>query len=128
MTGMALQLAVSVAGIALMVGFCWLLFGGAEATLSAQSAAARLERDVPGFRAGRAALGRDARAALVEDARDGAVYLVLARGDGMVTRKLARGTRMTRDGERLALTLGEFTLKHAALELRDAAEWEARLA
>lgn len=128
MSGMAVQLAISLTGIALMVGFCWLLFGGAEAALTADGAAARLARDVPGFRAGRIALGRDARAALVEDARDGAIHLVLARGDGMVTRKLARGIRTARDGERLALTLGEFTLKRAALELPDAAEWEARLA
>ncbi|HWA91568.1 MAG TPA: hypothetical protein VG889_16135 [Rhizomicrobium sp.] len=124
---MALQLAVSLAGIALMVGLCRLLFGAGETTLSAGSLTARLARDVPGFRAGRIAIGRDARAALVENASDGAVWLALARGDGMVTRKLARATNVVRDGERLALLLNEFTLKRAELDLADAADWEARL-
>jgi hypothetical protein len=69
----------------------------------------------------------DGRAALVEDARDGAVYLAVARGDGVVTRRLARGTRIARDGERLMLGLKDFTLKRAELILADASGWETRL-
>lgn len=128
MGGQAIQLAISLVGIALMVGLCAALFGSRSAALSAPAVAQGLARDVPGFRTGRIALSRDGAAALAEDAQDGAVYLALARGDGMVTRKLARGTTVTRDGERLALALNEFTLKQAAVELADAADWQARLA
>ena len=128
MNAQLLQLAISLVGIALMVGLCMALFGSRSAALSAQAVAQGLARDVPGFRAGRIALSRDGGAALAEDAQDGTVYLALARGDGMVTRKLARGTALTRDGERLALALNEFTLKRATFELADAADWEARLA
>lgn len=126
---MVLQLAISLIGIALMVGLCWALFGLGHAPIAdAGAVGADLARDVPGFRAGRCALSRDRLAALVEDARDGSVYLAVARGDGMVTRKLARGIALARDGERLTLDLREFTLGRAALELDDAAWWERRLA
>jgi hypothetical protein len=126
---MVLQLAISLAGVALMVGLSWALFGLRDAPIAdADTVRASLARDVPGFRAGRFALSRDAGAALVEDAADGAVYLAVARGDSLVTRKLARGTKLARDGDRLTLDLRDFTLKRAALELDDAAWWERRLA
>lgn len=128
MNPLVLQLAVSFIGIALMIGLCWALFGGGDTLLDgAETAAARIARDVAFFRPGRAALSRDRRAALVEDARDGEVYLAVVRGDGIVTRKLSRGVAVTRDGERLHLMLDDFTLNGAELELSDAAFWEARL-
>jgi len=121
-----LQLGISVLGIAMMTGLCWLLFGHRDAALTdASQAVDEIAREVPGFRATRAALSRDARAALVEAGAD--VYLAVVRGDGVVTRKLAPGTAVTRDGDRLALSLQDFTLKRAALELDDAPYWEARL-
>lgn len=128
MGGQVVQLAISLAGIALVVGLCAALFGAESAALSAQAVAQSLAQDVPGFSAGRIALSRDRRAALIEDAQGGAVYLAVARGDGIVTRRLARGVGVTREGERLALALNEFTLSQATFELADAAEWQARLA
>jgi hypothetical protein len=128
MNAQILQLAISLGGIALMVGLCLFLFGAKVAALSTDAVAACLARDVPGFRAGKVALSRDGTAALVEDARDGTVYLALARGDGVVTRRLMRGTALRCDGEELELLLNEFTLKRARLELADAGDWAARLA
>jgi hypothetical protein len=56
-----LQLLISVAGIAVMVGLFRLLFGGREASLGNIAAVAeRLARDIPGFRAGQVVLSRDA--------------------------------------------------------------------
>jgi hypothetical protein len=128
MNAQALQLLISVGGITLMVGLCAALFGRAGKPLSDASAAAEsLARDVPGFHAGRMALSHDARSALIEDARDGAIYLAVVRGDGLVTRKLGRDALGGRDGDRLMLNLRDFTLRKADLELADAASWEAAL-
>ncbi len=119
------QLLISIGGIALMVGLCAALFGWREMPLDLDAALRRLALDVPGFRAGRT--GRDARAALIENAADGSIHLVLVRGDGLIARKLPRDAGIARDGRRLSLALGEFTLERAELELTDAADWEARL-
>jgi len=126
MNAQLLQLLLSLGEVALMVGLCFALFGRAPAP-AAHAFDARLAVDVPGFRTGRRAFSADGRAALVEDARDGAIYLAVARGDGVVTRKLSRTTRVSRDGERLTLRLKDFTLKGAELTLADASDWEARL-
>ena len=126
MNAQLFQLLLSLGEVALMVGLCLLLFGRAPAP-GTQAFDARLAADVPRVRAGRRAVSGDGRAALVEDARDGAIYLAVARGDGVVTRKLSRRTRVSRDGERLTLGLQDFTLERAQLMLADASDWEARL-
>src|SRR5665213_3974249 len=108
-----------------MVAICWALFGRAVASLSgADAVAAALARDVPGFRIGPATLSLDARAALIENARDGSIYLAVMRGGDVVTRKLARGFVLARNGDRLELRLNDFTLRKAELDLSDAATWE----
>jgi hypothetical protein len=128
MNAQVLQLLISVGGIAVMVGLCRALFGHTTTPLpDADALAEKLAHDIPGFRAGRIALSRDAEAALAEDLRDGAVYLVLARGDGVVIRRLVRGIGVARDGQRVALQFRDFTLKGARLDLADAEGWETRL-
>jgi hypothetical protein len=127
MNAQALQLLISVVGILLMVGLCRALFGRGGATLTNAIAAQKLARDIPGFRVGRTALSRDARAALIENLADGEAYLAVQRGDDLVTRKLARGLGVIRDGARLFLTLDDFTLPKAELDIADAADWEIRL-
>jgi hypothetical protein len=127
-----LYLAVSLAGVAGMVGLCALLFGRAVATLDTRSAAARLANDVPGFRLGNSALSADCRSAMLEDARNGAVYLVTARGDAFVTRKLGRADvkAASRDGAALALRFSDFTFPTATIAFHDegiARDWEARM-
>ena len=128
MNGQALQLLISVGGIAAMVAICWALFGRAVASLSSADAAiATLTRDIPGFRSGEKTMSRDGHAALIEDARDGAIYLAIMRGGDVVTRKLSRGLGVARDGDRLELRLKDFTLRKADLHLADADSWETKL-
>ncbi|MBV9989957.1 MAG: hypothetical protein JOZ72_01575 [Alphaproteobacteria bacterium] len=122
---MLLYLAGSLIGVAAIVALAGWLFGWRDAALDAERVAQALAREVPGFRAGRAS--PDTRAVLIEDARDGAVYLAVARGDGLVTRKLARGLGVARDGGTLTIRLRDFTLRRAHLQLADADYWEARL-
>lgn len=128
MNAQALQLLISVAGITVMVAICWALFGRATGSLSsAEDAVTTLARDIPGFRAGEKTISRDGRAALIEDVRDGAIYLAIIRGGDVVTRKLSRGLGLARDGDRLELRLKDFTLRRADLDLADADSWETKL-
>lgn len=128
MNGQVLQLLISVGGIAAMVALCWALFGRAEAKLpDADALGARMTRDIPSFLAGAIALSRDGASALVEDVHDGAVYLALARGDGVVIRKLSHGLAIVRTGDQLGLRLKDFTLKDPTLNIVDAERWETRL-
>jgi hypothetical protein len=128
MNGQVLQLLISVGGITVMVGICWALFGrAARSLLSSDVAAATLARDIPGFRAGAATVSRDGHTALIEDLRDGAVYLAIMRGGDVVTRQLRRGLGLARNGDRLELRLKDFTLGKAELDLNDAGRWETKL-
>jgi hypothetical protein len=132
MTDQLLYLAISLAGVAAMVGLCALLFGRAVATLDTRSATARLASDIPGFRLGNSALSADCRSAMLEDARNGAVYLVTARGDGFVTRKLGRADvkAASRNGAALALRFSDFTFPAATIAFHDesvARDWETRM-
>jgi hypothetical protein len=133
MTTQLLYLLGSLAGVAAMVALCALLFGRDVARIDAQTAEDVLRADIPGFRAGAVALSVDAGAALVEDAHDGAAYLVIARGRGLVTRKLSRGflRNAKRDGVALDLRLSDFTFPKARLVFAQEAaalEWETRFA
>ena len=128
MNAQSLQLLISVAGIVLMVGLCRALFGGREISLNDVAAVVeRLARDIPGFHAGQAPLSRDAKSALIENVRDGQIYLAITCGGDLVTRKLARSVHVARDDQRLLLTLDDFTLPTAELELADAKTWEMKL-
>jgi hypothetical protein len=122
---MLIYLAGSLLGVAAIVALAAWLFGWRDKPLEAGQAAEHLARDVPGFVAGRTS--HDTRAALIENARDGAVYLALLRGDGLVTRKLSKGIAVTRDGTVLNIVPRDFTLGRARLDLADAAYWETRL-
>ena len=99
----------------------------------AATAEARLQDDVPGFRAGDVALSSDGHAALVEDARDRAVYLVAVRGDKFVTRRIARASlkQAARNGAALDVRFSDFTFPKAAMTFTNEAiarNWETRIA
>lgn len=124
-------LLASLAAVALIVGLNLILMGRGRARVGLDSAKALLETENPGFRAADAVVGRDGRAALVED-ETGAVYLVAAAGDRFVSRKLSSGSVRTlvRDGDMLTLRLRDFTFPRARLVLADAdaaAAWEAHV-
>ncbi|HEX3674925.1 MAG TPA: hypothetical protein VHU87_11685 [Rhizomicrobium sp.] len=125
-----LYLIGSVAGIAVLVGLNVLLFGRCTGALDLAALGRALALDQPGFRAGDGVVAGDA--ALVENAADGALYLVRAGGDKFVTRKLSRGSvrGLSRDGSRLDLRFADFTFPRARLAFADeasAADWQARL-
>ena len=128
-----LYLAGSLAGIALLVGLNHLLFGRARLNVGGKDAvAARLAREIPGFRAGRCLIGADGRAALIENAANRSVLLVEALGDDVVTRKLTRDlvASVGRLGAQLSLELADFTFPRATIHAgseNQAREWEARL-
>jgi len=125
MNGQLLQLLISLGEVAAMAGLCAVLFGWRDAAMP--DAGACLARDIPGFRPGRIAMSGDAKSALIENASDGAIYLAVMRGGDVVTRRLSRDVRVSREGERLTFDLRDFTLKRTQLDLADAAEWETRL-
>jgi hypothetical protein len=128
-----LYLAGSLAGIALLVLLNRVLFGRAKPDVgSAEAIAAHLAREIPGFRAGRCALGTDGLAALIENDADRSILLVQALGEGIVTRRLSRALLAStgRLGARLSLGLSDFTLPRVRVALASeslAREWETRL-
>jgi len=128
-----LYLAGSLAGIALIVGLNLILFGRAKPVLgSVPDIAARLAADVPGFRAGRGVTASSGDTALIEDEASGAIFLVKALGDRVVTRKLSRVSlgEVRAVGSTLALRLRDFAFRGAVLSLPDeraSREWEKRL-
>lgn len=125
-----LYLAISLAGVAAMVGLCAFLFGREVAKLDTRTAAARLADDVPGFRLGNSALSADCRSGMLENARDGSIWLVTARGDGFVTRRLSRRDVKARDGASLNLRFSDFTFPGAVIAFHDedvARDWEVRM-
>ena len=133
MTTQLSYLAVALAGIAGLVGFCLVLFGHNTARVDARTVEEILRTGIPGFRAGAVALSAKGEAALVEDAHDGAAYLIAGCGHGMVTRRLSRGflRDVRRNGAALDLRLSDFTFPEARLvfdEEATALEWETRFA
>jgi hypothetical protein len=130
MTTQVYYLIASLAGIAAMVGLCAFLFGREVAKLDTRSAAARLAWDVPGFRLGHSALAADSRSAVLENAHDGSLWLVTARGSDFVTRRLARKDMTGREGAALALRFSDFTFPAATIAFHDetvARDWELRM-
>jgi hypothetical protein len=132
MNAQLLYLAISLAGIAAMVGLCVVLFGRGIATLDPSVAEAEMGFEVPGFRPGALVLSQDRRAALIEDARNHALYIIAVRGDGYVIRPVSRASLKSaaRDGAALSLRFSDFTFPRAAFALADertAQDWEARL-
>jgi hypothetical protein len=125
-----LYLAISLAGIAAMVGLCALLFGREVAKLDTRAAAARLAWDVPGFRLGHSALAADSCSAVLENAADGSLWLVAARGSDFVTRRLSAANMKARDGASLSLRFSDFTFPAATLAFHDedvARDWQVRM-
>lgn len=119
----------SALAIALVIGLNAMLGGWAPPRIDSVDAAAQaLERDILGFRAGaQGVAAADRRAGLVMEADGGRLGLALSQGDVIVSRALrpgeVRGAQA--QGERLVITMDDFTLPRAHLTLAD--ETEARL-
>ena len=115
------------AGIALLVLLArWLGFN-TQPVLTGPDEARTIAHDaLVAFHAEQAAIGADARAALVAG-RDGRVALVRPHGDRWIVR-VANGARVTRSGDTLTVALDEPLFAPVQLQLaNDAAGWAARL-
>ena len=91
MTGNVLiDLAIAAVGVAILVGIAWAVFGGRPAPLDIERAAARLLFDEPDFEPQEWLINDERNAALAHNGR-GEAALLLAHGDGIVTRRFAVG-------------------------------------
>ena len=127
-----LYLIGSLAGVALLIGLNVFLFGRQRARIASLAAAeATLIAEIPGFRAGNFAIATDKNGALVENASDGALYLIAPAGQKFVSRKLDKTSIKTisRGPDGLTLQLADFTFPRVSLKLdaEQAADWEVRL-
>lgn len=92
MTGnVAIDLAISLAGILVLVGVSYLLGGWRTATVTAEAAIARLRLDEPDFAPGEWMVGADGRCAAAVSGDRREIALVFAVGDKFASRRFRRG-------------------------------------
>jgi hypothetical protein len=115
-------LLASLVGVALVVALCALLFAKGRAWLGAAEAEAYLREILPAFAARLTSVATDGRAALCENAVDGAIHLLVSHGDRLVVRKLSAGLvkAVARSDNALSLALADFTLPRLRLSFADA--------
>ena len=128
-----LYLTGSLVGIGLLVLLSVALFGLQSVRIgSVQNLEAYLAGTLPVFRARSMVLDSAANAALAENDIDGTIYLVVAYGDAMVSRKLSQSLLrdVSRQEARLSLRLADFSLPRADLNFADSTTallWEKKL-
>ncbi|MGA7710472.1 MAG: hypothetical protein WCA81_01110 [Rhizomicrobium sp.] len=128
-----LYLTGSLVGIGLLVLLSVALFGLQSVRIgSVQNLEAYLAGTLPVFRARSMVLDSAAKAALAENDVDGTIYLVVAYGDAMVSRKLSQSLLrdVSRQEARLSLRLADFSLPRADLNFADSTTallWEKKL-
>lgn len=109
MTGnIYLDLAVSLAGIALLVAASWLLGGWRQARADAASAAERLGFDEPDFRPREWLVSGDGAAAVALSEDGAEIAVVFTVGDGLATRRMPRASaRIAVEGAGVAIRLDD---------------------
>ena len=92
MTGnVAVDLAISLAGIVVLVGVSYLLGGWRTAAVTADAASARLRLDEPDFAPDEWMVGADGRCAAAVSGDRREIALVFAVGDKLASRRFRRG-------------------------------------
>lgn len=132
MTGdLSLDLLVSVAAIALMVGISWLLGAWRNVPVDEASAAERLAFDEPDFAPVRWMVGADGKAAAALSAAGGEAAFVFAVGDSLASRRLQLGAfRVSRDGEEIIAAIADPSkpaIRLRAPSAAEAADWAGGL-
>ena len=123
----------SVIGISAMVAVnAWLGLNTPARLTGLDDAIARLDTDSVGFEAGEGVVAPDGKSALVTDAAQSRLALLVARGSDFVIRYLEPGQvrSVATDGTDIALKLNDFTFApaHLAFETPDQArDWAGRL-
>lgn len=133
MTGnLILDLAVSLAGIVVIVAVTYALGAFKSATVSAAGASDRLAFDEPDFKVGAWLIGVDGKSAAAVSADGAETALVFAVGDGLATRRFRKGAvGLEKDGASVVFRLGEPSrrvIRLAAADPGAAEQWLLRLA
>lgn len=131
MTGdLVLDLLISLAAIALMVGISWLMGAWRTIRVDEASAAERLAFDEPDFAPVRWMVGADGKAAAALS-ESGEAAFVFAVGDSLATRRPAPGAyRVSRDGEAVVAAIADPSkpaIRLRAASAGQAAEWAGGL-
>lgn len=131
MTGdLSLDLLISVAAIALMVGISWVMGAWRNVRVDEASAAERLAFDEPDFVPVRWMVGADGKAAAALS-ENGEAAFVFAVGDSLATRRFGPGAcRIGREGEAVVARLADPSkpaLRLRAPNAEIAAEWAGGL-
>ena len=125
-----MDLAISVIGIAILVGLARIVFAKPASPLTAASAADRLAFDEPDFGPVAWALDLSNGAALARN-NAGELAIVTAHGDGLVTRRFAKGVARGdfADG-RLIIHSTDHTWRDVVIEMSadEARAWLSRMA
>lgn len=132
MTGdLAIDLAISLAGIALMVGVSFLIGAWRSAPVSEAAARERLAFDEPDFKAHRWIISRDGKAAAAVSGGGEEAAFVFSHGDRLATRRLPRGAfKVRREGGEVVAELADPSkpkLRLIARNSEEAADWAGGL-
>lgn len=126
-----IEIALSLAGVGLLVGVSWLLGAWRSATVTRPDAAERLSFDEPDLRIAEWFLSVDGRSAAALSTDGSEIALVFALGDCLATRRLGRQTiSVEQRGATLRFILGEPSRRAVALLAPDestARGWLSRL-
>lgn len=117
-----MMLALSVLAVLLLTGIAWAVGFRAQPALDEALARSEAEGRLAGFRAADVELARDGRGAVLRGTDD-SLALLLPFGDGWLSRRLPRGTRVAHRDGLLLVKLGEPMLAEARLPLERLPAW-----
>lgn len=127
-----IELAVSIAGVAILVAVSWLLGAMKSIAVTEEAAKDRLAFDEPDFDAAEWFFGADGKSAAAISGDGSETALVFVLGDGLGTRRFRHGAvSIERHGAVIIFRTGEPALrsvKLAAPDAADAEQWVLRLA
>lgn len=132
MTGnLYLDLAISLAGVAVLVAVSWLLGAWRSIPLDEAKARDRLAFDEPDFIVGDWLFGADGKSAVAVSQDGGELALVRSLGDGLATRRIRKGAApVEARGADVLIALGDPSITKFRLRAPDdkaAAAWASRL-
>ena len=126
------EVAISLSGIAILIGLAWALGATRSVAVTADVAVERLAFDEPDFKPGEWFIGADGKSAAAASVDGHETAVVFAVGDGLATRRFRHGAvGIEKAGTSLLFKIGEpslRTLRLAAPDESAAAHWVLRLA
>jgi hypothetical protein len=126
------DLAISLGGVAVLIGLSCLLGAMRSIPVTTESAIERLAFDEPDFKAGEWFIGADRKSAAAASVAGDETALVFAVGDGLATRRFRHGAvSIEKSGSMLVFRMGEPSLRQLRLTAPDedaAEQWVLRLA